>query len=387
MRICVGRLGGRAFVLVMLLVAALAAPAATWVVGPPGQGLRLTQALRQAQDGDVIEVLPGTYEGETAVVMQRRLTIRGRGEQPVFVAPPQLAEHKAMLVLRHGDFTIENLAFRGARVPDRNGAGIRHEGGRLTVRRCRFTDNETGILTANEADIELHIEDSEFADAPRRTDALQHLLYVGRIGELRITGSRFHNGYHAHLIKSRARQSWIAYNLIVDGAHGAAAYEIDLPNGGLATLIGNVVQQAAATTNRALVSYGAEGHAWPHSALRLVHNTLVSESGGRFLRVWEDRLPANASVHALNNLSIGPGTLNLGNPGHFEGNYPALARMLRDVDKLDFTPRPGSLLKGLGVPPRLPDGTDLAPTAEFRPPLGTRPIAPPAAWTPGAFQR
>lgn len=376
-----------AFALALLPVAPVAVMAATHVVGPPGAGLRLVDVLRQAQDGDTIEVLPGTYTDETAVVLQRRLTLRGLGERPVFVAPSRLAEQKAILVLRDGDITIENLEFRGARVPDLNGAGIRFENGRLTVRRCRFSDNENGILTGNEAGASLRIEDSEFDAAPRHREALFHLLYVGRIGELDVRGSHFHGGYNGHLVKSRARRTTLRYNLIADGTGGQASYEIDLPNGGLATLIGNVVQQGVDTRNAVLVSFGAEGNAWPQSALHLAHNTLISEGPGRLLQVWPERLPAGVAVNVLNNLGLGPALLSLGNPGHFAGNYPALSAMLEDPARLHFALRAGSLLQGRGVEPRLPDGTVLAPSAEFSPPVGTRAIAAPVAWTPGAFQR
>lgn len=381
----------RARVLAGLLGCLLMAPAsaATWVVGPTEAALTFAQAARQAHDGDTIEVLPGVYRGDVAVLTQRRLTIRGRGERPVFVADGRHAEGKAIWVIRNGDITIDNIEFRGARVPDHNGAGLRFEQGRLTVRRCAFFDNQNGILTANFEDAELRIEDSEFAQAPRDREALHHLLYVGRIARLSITGSRFHEGYFAHLIKSRARESHIAYNLIVDGVNGQAAYEIDLPNGGVAQLIGNVIQQSANTRNAVLVSFGAEGMPWPRSALHLVHNTLINDAvtGGRFLRVWDDKLPPGTLVVALNNLSIGLGVLGLGTAGRFDGNYPALATMLVDIDGLDFALGPDSVLRGRGVAPRLDDGTDLAPRAEFTLPVGTRPLAAPRAWTPGAFQR
>lgn len=373
----------------LALAGPMAAMAATWVVGAGGDHATLAQALRVARDGDTIALQPGTYRGDVGVVTQRALTIRGVGARPVLAADGRHAEGKAILVVRHGDVVLENLEFRGARVPDRNGAGIRLEHGQLTVRRCAFIDNEMGILTGNRAGTALTVEDSEFGHAPADRGAHHHLLYAGRIDRLRVTGSRFHHGHFAHLIKSRARESFIAYNLIVDGPEGQAAYEVDLPNGGRALLLGNVIGQSADSTNPVLVSYGAEGEAWPDSTLTLAHNTLLSQraAGAWFLRVWQDKLPAGTAVHALNNLTVGLGVFSLGAPGHFEGNYPALPLMLEDVDTLRFAPRPGSLLHGRGVAPRLADGTDLAPRAEFWPPLGTRAIATPAAWTPGAFQR
>lgn len=376
-----------------LLLASLAsAQAATRIVGPPGQGPGFAQVLREAQDGDLIDVLPGDYRGDVAVIHQRRLTVRGRsgpgGQRPVFHAAGQSAEGKAIWVIRQGEVLIENIEFRGARVADRNGAGLRFEKGRLTVRRCGFFDNENGILTANFGDAELVIEDSVFAQAPRVKDALHHLLYVGRIGKLSITGSRFHDGYHAHLIKSRAHESHIAYNLIVDGPTGEASYEIDLPNGGLARVIGNVIHQGAKTTNPVLVSYGSEGRAEAGGALLMAHNTLVSDANGAFfLRVWEDKLPPGVTVQVINNLSVGLGVLATGNPGRYAGNFPALASMLVDITGLAYGLKEGALLRGRGVSPQLEDGTDLAPRAEFSLPVGSRPLAPPAQWSPGAFQR
>ncbi len=370
------------------LMVACACRAETLTVGPPGQGLSFHQAARQARDGDTIAVLPGTYRGDVAVLNQHRLLIRGIGERPVFDADGRDAEGKAIWVVRNGDITIENIEFRGARVPDRNGAGLRFEQGRLTVRRCAFVDNENGILTANVGDAELTIEDSLFAHAPRTRGALHHLLYVGRIARLAITGSRFHDGFGAHLIKSRARESRIAYNLIVDGKNGEASYEIDLPNGGSAQIIGNVIHQSARTTNPVLVAYGAEGDAWPGSSLAMAHNTLVSDaSGAWFLRVWQDRLPKGLPVRVINNLTLGIGVLSSGNPGRFDGNYPALRSMLVDIDALAYGLVDGALLRGQGVDPRSIDGSDLSPRAEFTLPVGTRPIEAPRDWSPGAFQR
>ena len=133
----------------------------------------------------------------------------------MLIADGKHAEGKAILVVRDGDITIENLEFRGARVPDGNGAGIRFEMGKLTVRGCAFFDNENGLLDGQlRTDAELIIEDSEFAQAPRVEGKLHHLLYVGRIASLQVSGSRFHSGHVGHLLKSRARRTTLAYNLL-----------------------------------------------------------------------------------------------------------------------------------------------------------------------------
>jgi hypothetical protein len=382
-----------AWLLVAVFVQVLAhdTAAATLRVGPGEALTHIADAARQANDGDVVEILPGEYRGDVAVWEQKHLTIRGLGLRPVLIADGKSAEDKAIWVIRNGDIRIENIEFRGARVADKNGAGIRFEHGTLTVRDCVFMDNQNGILTSNDTLADLHIENSVFAQAPRQIESLPHLLYVGRIRSLTISGSRFHGGYRGHLIKSRARRSDIRYNLIYDGSGGEASYEIDLPNGGIAHIVGNVVGQSAKTQNPVVISYGAEGKVWPENELYLVHNTLLSDysSGAWFLRVPKEHFPTLPVVIAINNLTVGLGAFTLGSHGSFRGNFPALSTMLTNPHALDFTPPKNSILLGRGVKPG--DDADrnadtLFPIAEFYFPIGTRSIERPNAWTPGAFQ-
>jgi len=380
----------RAFLLIVF-AAALGLPgspvAETIVVGLGGRPATFAEAVRAARDGDTIAVLPGAYHGDVAVIGQKRLTIRGVGPRPVFMAGGKIAEGKAIWVVRDGDIVIENIEFRDARADDLNGAGIRFENGRLTVRRCGFFNNQNGILTANFLDAELLIEDSEFADLPGMTGQ-NHLLYVGSIGKMTVRGSRFHRGALGHLIKSRARESTIVYNLIADGPSGNASYEIDLPNGGVATLIGNVVAKGPNRDNPVVVAYAAERSKWDRNVLVLSHNTLVND-GWRpawFLRVWSDRLPANAEIRAINNLTVGLGLFSLAAKGAFDGNWPALPSMLVDPVYLDFALAKDSMLRGRAVDPAIA-GPELVPRFEFQLPIGIVPLATPAAWSPGAFQR
>lgn len=359
----------------------------TLVVGPKAALTRIADAAKVAKDGDVVEILPGDYRGDVAVWLQKRLTIRGIGRTPVLHADLMSAERKAIWVIRDGDFVIENIAFEGARVADRNGAGIRFEQGRLTVRHCRFTNNENGLLASDSPRSELTIDDSEFSQAPRDRGPLMHLLYVGKIARLTLRGSRFHQGFEGHLVKSRARENIIAYNLLYDGTGGEAAYELEFPNGGVAYVVGNVIGQSATTTNPVVIAYGAEGSAWPDNALYVSHNTLTSDRiGAWFLRVFADRLPGDTQVVAINNLTVGVGVFTLGAPGHFDGNFAVLPFALGDPATLDFRLGAHSVLRGAGVQPPVIHGRSLAPDAEFTLPLGTTPIRPRERWTPGAFE-
>lgn len=357
-------------------------------VGPGQEFVRIADAAKAAKDGDIVEILSGEYRGDVALWTQKRLLIRGIGERPVLIADGRIAEGKAIWVIRDGDFLIDNIEFRGARAADYNGAGIRFERGRLEVRNSVFTDNQAGILTANFANSELFVRDSLFAQAPEQEESLPHLLYVGRIARFEVSGSRFHQGYRGHLLKSRARYNDIRYNLLYDGPQGEASYELELPNGGLAFVVGNIIGQSAATQNPVVVAYGAEGDAWPESALYLAHNTLLSDrhTGTLFLRTWPDRLPQGSEVVGINNLSVGLGSLTLANAGDYRGNLPLPPGGLEDPATLDFRPLGASLLRQLTSPAGSARGVSLQPEAEFALPIGTRSIDPPANWLPGALQ-
>ncbi|MBP8301514.1 MAG: hypothetical protein KA020_14190 [Planctomycetes bacterium] len=384
---------GRAYRLGVYLICALLATAPatadTLIVGPKAGELSLADAVKRAQDGDTIAILEGEYDAQVAVIEHKKLTLKGVGKRPVLRAGGRVAEGKAILVIRGEDITVENLEFRGARAPDGNGAGIRFERGRLLVKDCAFLDNENGLLTGNVEDAELTIADSLFAEAPRTEGSLPHLLYAGRIGKLSVTGSRFHEGYEGHLIKSRAKQTLLSYNLIADGWAGEASYEVDLPNGGLAVLVGNTIGQGPRAQNRVLVAFGAEGNGWPENKLYLAHNTLVSNGWqpAWFLRLFKDRLPPGAQAWVVNNVAAGVGVFSMGADAVFEGNGRTLGRWLREQTLMDFSLPADSWLRGTAVDARRIDGRDLTPKAEFKLPIGARPITPPASWSPGAFQQ
>ncbi len=366
-----------------------AAHAAKWVAGPAGVPMSLADAVAKAADGDTIELVDGEYSGGL-FIENRRLTLRGMGGKAVVQGGGKLVEAKALWTVRGGDVLVENLEFRGMRSQDGGGAGIRQEGGRLTLKRAQFFDNEHGVLAINADGAELTIENCVLGQAPRVVGGLFHLLNVGRIAKLRITGSRFQQGFEGHLIKSRARESHIAYNFIHDGVRGGASYEIDLAHGGLVTIIGNIIGQGSESQNPVAVAYGTEGQAWDKNELLIAHNTFVHYGWlpAWFLRVLSDRLPADTKVVAINNLLVGPGVFWLGASGDFEGNRHATRGMLRDIDTYGFELPPGSMWRGSGVDPRNIGGRDLSPKAEFEWPVGTKEIKPGRdSWSPGAYQR
>ena len=360
---------------------------ATMSVGPGQRISTLTEAARLAKDGEVIEIHAGDYRAQPAVWTQNNLLIRGVGQRPVMLADGQSAEGKAIWVVRGGRVTIENIEFRGARVVSLNGAGIRFEKGNLTIRSCAFFDNEMGILTANFPELSLEVVNSEFGDAPRHKGDLHHLLYVGAIGKFVLRGSRFHNGYLGHLVKSRARENHILYNMLVDGAGGRASYELEFPNGGVAYVIGNAIGQSAGTDNPSIVAYGAEGPRWPDNALYMAHNTLINDApAGNFVNVRLDKMSVDVEVWLLNNLMVGTGDLFKPAQGRFDGNRLVARGELIELGGVPLRLTTTSPLRGAIRPPGQARGVELLPDAEFRFPVGSRSMRPGSALAPGAFQ-
>jgi hypothetical protein len=368
------------------------APAATsgrtLVVGPHEALRSIGEAARLARDGDTVEIRSGEYRQQAVVWPQGRLTIRGVGQRPLLLADGASAEGKALWLVRNGQVSIENLEFRGTRSAAGNGVGIRFERGHLRVVRCAFFDNESAIVTGDSSEAVLEVEDSTFGAAPRHAAALHPRLAAGTIARLSVRGSHFEQGSHGPRIRSRARASLILYNLIVEGAGAGASSLLDFPQGGVAWVIGNVIGRQATTADGELIAYGAEGgHPGADHALYLAHNTLLDDApGGRFLRVWSERLPPATEVWTINNLLVGDGVFASQGRGRHAGNEVVERSLLVGPPGLAFALPQSSPLRGQAQTPGFAREHSLTPTAEFRLPAGTVALSAGKPLSPGARQ-
>lgn len=376
----------------LLAAASLASPAfaRTLHVGPNGPLRTIAEAASQVQDGDIVEVEAGTYRADVAVWSRNNVTVRGipnaRGKQARIIADGAQVQGKGTWVV-NGDMTIENLAFIGARVPDGNGAGIRLQKGRVRIVHCLFEDNQNGILVANDPSIELTIENSEFGHNGAG-DGRTHNIYVGAIGKLRVVGSYFHHAKVGHLLKSRATENYILYNRLTDEVGGSASYELEFPNGGVAYVIGNVIQQGAQTENPHVMAFGAEGYKWPNNALFLSHNTVIDArpSGGVFLRIR----PGYQQFVAVNNvLSGNSGKLeSLADPtaaNRFANNVYLPMNAFADVVDYNYRLTADVVRVVRAQASGKANEIDLNPDQEYQHPLQTRPLKV-APTVPGALQ-
>lgn len=346
-----------------------AAQPAVLRVGAKRELKRPSAAARIARDGDVIEIDAGVYARDAAVWRQHRLTIRGVGGRAHLRADGAQAEGKAIWVVKGNDATIESVEFSGAKVSENNGAGIRFEGAGLTVRDCFFHDNENGILTnANQAS-DILVEHSEFAHNGFG-DGYTHNIYIGNVRSFTLRFSYMHHALIGHNVKSRALRNTITYNRIMDENDGRSSYAIDLPNGGLSFVIGNVIQHGPAAENPTVVSYGAEGLKNPLNELYFVNNTVVNDrpGGGAFLFV---RAGADAT-RIVNNVLSGRGEV-LSGPGELSNNVVTARTDFIDPADFDYRLKAGAAAIGRGVDPGSAHGLELRPAAQYAHKAGKRP--------------
>lgn len=292
------------------------------------------------------------------------------------------AEGKGIWVVRGERMTVEGFDFSGAQVPDKNGAGIRLEKGHLVVRNCKFTNNQNGILTNDNPQAELEILNSEFG-YNGYGDGQSHNLYVGQIAHLTVIGNYFHHAKVGHLLKSRAAVNDIRYNRLTDEPGGHASYELEFASGGVARVVGNIIQQGSQTENPHLISYGVEGYKWPKNELHLINNTLVDNrpQGGIFLRIK----PGEVTVKAVNNLLVGKGKLDSAGPGNYRNNFTVDWDEFELAAREDYRLKRQSKLLGRAEDAGMADGQSLMPDSEYRHPREVTRLKGPARH-PGALQ-
>jgi len=329
-------------------------------VGPKQELTTPSAAAKVARNGDVVEIEAGTYPGDAAVWRAHRLTIRGVGGRAHLRADGAEAEGKGIWVVKGNDTTIEGIEFSGAKVSDENGAGIRLEGANLTVRDCFFHDNENGILTGANPASDVVVERSEFA-RNGAGDGLTHNLYIGKVRSFTLRFSYVHHANTGHDVKSRALRNTVAYNRIMDEHDGRSSYSVEFPNGGLAFLVGNLIEQGPQAENFTIVSYGTEGLQHPQNEFYMVNNTVVNDrpGGGHFIFVKA----ADIALIA-NNVFSGPGEVLTG-PGELKNNVNARKSDFADLSNFDYRLKPRAAAIGRGVDPGSAQGVALRPTDEY----------------------
>lgn len=334
-------------------------------IGPGKDFERPSEIAHRVGDGDTVEIEAGLYLNDYVVWRQNNLTLRGVNGRPHLRAESGISNRKAIWVIKGNNVVVDNIEFSGAKVGDKNGAGIRSEGRKLTIKNSYFHHNQFGVLTANNKNAEITIENSEFAYQIRK-GTFAHGLYIGSIRKAVIRNSYFHHNHRGHQIKSRAAETYILYNRITD-EDGVASYQIDLPNCGKSYIIGNVLHQGTKSENRTSIAYGAEGCGGGRNReLYIVNNTFVNDaSAGTFLNT-RSLTPALLK----NNLLVGRIRLSVG-PVTEHNNLLLKKERFANRTSYDFRLVKGASAIDGGVKPGQGGGQDLMPQRQYSHPLNS----------------
>jgi hypothetical protein len=337
-------------------------------VGPGGTYAKPCAAIAAAQAGDTIQIDAGgngTYDGDVCQWTTGGLTIEGVNGRAHIDAAGQAAVGKGIWVIDGAGTTIRNVELSGATNVDGNGAGIRAEGAGLTVTGSVFANNQDGILANDNASSDIVVESSEF-DHNGAGDDQTHNIYIGDVRSFVLRFSYSHDAVGGDLVKSRADSNDILYNRLT-GEGGSSAYELDLPNGGPARVIGNSIQQGPATAKPALLAYGEESPLHANSQLSMVNNTFVDDRGtGSDTAVLVGGAVTGPAL-AQNNILAGATTFVSQGSATLTTNCTAADPMFVSRATLDYHLQPGSPCLGVGTRP----ADALVPTMQYVHPLGS----------------
>jgi hypothetical protein len=321
-------------------------------VGIGRQFATIASAVNASLSGDTINVDAGLYTNDFFTI-RHDLTIQTVGGFARLVATIPPPDGKAYITEGAAGIhvTLSGLDVSGVAVADHNGAAVRYEGGSLSLIDDYFHDNQEGLLGAPDPNGSISIDQSEFGfngDGSGST----HDIYVGAIATFTLTHSYVHDAVVGHEVKSRAASNVIQGNRIFDN-NGNASYSVDLPNGGAATITGNVIEQGPNSPNQNIFAYGEEGLvAGRSNAVSLSGNVIVNDRSG--------------GVGVLNPTGVGltsfagNSVFNLGNP---LGGTVLTARPVLDLSRIGF------ISSGPTVPPAPPPAPTPPPPPPPPPPL------------------
>ncbi len=234
-------------------------------------------AAAHARDGDVVMIAAGSYF-DCAIWKANNLTIQGASTE-LTVITDKTCQGKALFITQGSNITIRNLTLTRARVPDGNGAGIRAEGGDLTVDHVAFINNQDGILAAPASGKSIIIRDSSFIrNGSCESSGCAHGIYVNDLGLLRVVRSKFFETKEGHQIKSRAARTEVVGCDLADGATGTSSYSVDIPSGGAVVMRDNHIEKGPLSQNHtAALMIGEDGVSQPTPEITVQHNTFLVE--------------------------------------------------------------------------------------------------------------
>lgn len=332
---------------------ALPAEATTWQVGSTQTYTLPSQVKPLVNDGDTIYIDGGVYLNDATKWTKKNLKFIGLGtgnNRTIIRYNGDIPNGKGIFVFETPGTCdnpyLDNIVFDGAQISDpngANGAGIRFQANNITVNNCKFMNCQNGILEGNGSvtTSNVIIQNSEFQNNGYQLQndptysGYEHNIYISASADtLLVKNCYFHDPRgQANSLKTRAQRSYILYNLI-DEAAGYGSWELNIAQGGLNIIIGNVIIQGASGANHGIVGYDAVTNVLED--FYFVNNTVINKFVGNIK--FFNTLPASgintykiynnifASVTGANNTMFStntPGVLDSSN-NIINGNYLTL---------------------------------------------------------------
>jgi hypothetical protein len=256
-----------------------------WHVGPNEPDKTFSSIASKLHDGDVVEIDAGTYgcTEQSIVWNANNITVIGAGGRAVFDATGCIiSRDKGIFNPRGTNMIIDNIAFIGAQGPSRNDAGIRLDGGGYVyITHSYFENSQNGVLLTPGVPANIVIDHSDFSGNGNCANAsgCGHNMYISNQTDADSFVLRFsysHGANTGHEVKSRAQVNYILYNRLADEETGNASYGVDISNGGLTYIVGNVIQKSSNAKNGNSMAYAEEGATNPIQKLYISNNTIVN---------------------------------------------------------------------------------------------------------------
>ncbi len=272
--------------------------ATVWLVGSTQTYTMPSQIKTLVQDGDTIYIDGGVYANDATKWPKKNLKFIGlgtSGNRTVLQYTGDIPNGKGIFVFETPGICdnayIENIVFDGAQVSNGNGgngAGIRFQANNLVVNNCKFMNCQNGILEGNGSvtTSNVTILNSEFENNGYQLQnnptysGYEHHIYISASADtLLVMNCYFHHPRgQANSLKTRAQRSFILYNLIDEEATGYGSWELNIAQGGLNVIMGNVIIQGAAGANHGIVGYDAATNALED--FYFINNTVINQYAG-----------------------------------------------------------------------------------------------------------
>lgn len=282
----------------LILVLSVECSGKVWNIGPGRTYQKPSQLANLVGNGDTIYLDPAIYENDAVKWTKPNLRIIGLGSttsRPVLKFTGNIPNGKGIFVFENpgtcDNAYIENIIFDGAQVSDANGAngaGIRFQAVNLTVNKCKFMNCQNGILeghgavtTSNVTIINSEFENNGYQERNNANySGYEHHIYISSSADsLLVSNCWFHHPRgQANSIKTRAQRSFILYNKIDEADTGYGSWEINIAQGGLNIIMGNLIIQGNAGANHGIISYDAATNAIQD--FYFVHNTVINRYKG-----------------------------------------------------------------------------------------------------------